>query len=58
MDWQGYLDHLKKTEEELIQGYGEAAERRIKNNLVLVALAKQKNTSKTVQRYSRCTLQS
>lgn len=47
MDWQAYLDHLKKNEEELRQGYGDVSGRRIKNNLVLVALAKQKSTDAT-----------
>lgn len=44
MEWQGYLDHLKKTEEEVRNGFDSAAERRIKNNLVLIALAEKRHT--------------
>lgn len=47
MEWQGYLDHLKKSEEEIREGFESVAERRIKNNLVLVALAEKRDEKAT-----------
>ena len=47
MEWQGYLDHLKKTEDEVRQGFSHAAERRIKNDLVLIALAEKRQVAVT-----------
>jgi trigger factor len=47
MEWQGYLDHLKKTEDEIYDGFTQAADRRIKNNLVLISLSEKMNIDVT-----------
>ncbi|MEN9338652.1 MAG: hypothetical protein RI945_377 [Candidatus Parcubacteria bacterium] len=38
--WEEYLEHLKKTEEELKKDWREVAEKRIKSQLILSAIAK------------------
>lgn len=47
LKWEDYLSHIKKNEDELLRGFQEPAQDRIKKNLILMELAKQKDIKVT-----------